>query len=191
MGVSNDGTDLVCLNPCLVHPWKTFVNVYGKALPLQINFCAFHTRYCIDSEKLHGEELVAIRHANKFSLCNECYVHQVKALPPILARTPGICRSSKFADRNLHLSLRRGKGLCKEGTKSSPEESSSKKLSQYLRTSSGCSDNLLSADKASTKKVSLYMMLSLFNKSPLKISQFSKQNEPSSINAFSSMLFCL
>lgn len=72
-GFDSKGRAIHCLNIGIIHPWKTVKNVHGNLESKQLDFCSFHSKYCIDKEKRHGINLAKIVSPNEEALCNECF----------------------------------------------------------------------------------------------------------------------
>ena len=83
---------LRCVNKCLYHPVETVFNhQLGVEKPKQLDFCAYHVKYCVRSNHHHSIP-VKISVQNADSLCNECYVMRHGEKPKDLARIPGTRR---------------------------------------------------------------------------------------------------
>lgn len=67
-GETDRGFPLRCHNKCLNHPNEKVTNYLGVLLPRPLDFCAYHTRYCIETVK-HGDLPIKIRVPNEFGLC--------------------------------------------------------------------------------------------------------------------------
>lgn len=82
-----------CINPCTMHPWKVHRNVHGNEEVLQMDFCPYHVRHCLDPMLRHEvgrsssqngvvEDLIEIQCPNKHGLCNGCFVQNCRHRPP-------------------------------------------------------------------------------------------------------------
>ena len=81
-GFDSKGRAIHCSNIGKIHPWKTAKNIYGNLELKQLDFCSFHSKYCVDIEKRHGINLAQILSPNEDALCNECYALLHNRSPP-------------------------------------------------------------------------------------------------------------
>jgi len=112
-GVDPTGRSIYCSNFCLIHPWQTQINIYGRSLPKRLSFCPYHSKFCIDVNSHHGNNPVKIRRINRFALCNQCYVLKMQQSPSVIQnfRVPGLKKVNSEASK---LGTRR---IYKRGTK--------------------------------------------------------------------------
>lgn len=96
-GTNDFGHTLKCHNNCLMHPIERVVDQLGVERPKPLDFCVYHTKYCVRTD--NHTIPVRIRIPNEMGLCNECFVLQNGQKPKALLRIPGTRR--KRVDRKI------------------------------------------------------------------------------------------
>ena len=121
-GVGADDRVLLCSNGRCCHKIKTVTNSRGVEEPAWQGTCAYHVLSCLGDHD--GDYPPRIALPNAEGLCNQCYMHKMKTLPPICSpnTAPGVYEARSQAGYQGALSIHESQGDDKEEVSSSVAE---------------------------------------------------------------------